>query len=308
MNLRYWLAAARLRTLPLALAGTLAGSLAAAVQHRADFAVAVLSTATAVSLQMFANFANDYGDGCRGTDGASRRGPQRMVGSGRIARQTMKRALCLSAAVCCLLGLALLAAAFGRTGGFWAQTWPWLAAGALSLAAAYGYTAGHKPYGYAGFGDLAVFVFFGLLAVAGTAFLQTGRLNAVTLLPACAVGFWCVMVLNLNNMRDIEGDAASGKRTLAVRLGLARAKRYHTALALTAAMCWGVWLLRSFSGTGLAALCGLLGVLTAAHLVMAGKARNSADFDKLLPQWSMAVSAWVAALWVAALLGAVGGY
>lgn len=302
MPLHAWIHAARLRTLPLSAAATLCGCLTAALQQPLHWPTAVLAVATALALQIFSNLANDYGDAQNGADSAGRQGPPRMVASGRISRDAMQKGLVISAGLCCLLGIALLATALPALAQSSGTDWLlWLLLGIMALAAAYGYTAGRRPYGYIGFGDAAVFVFFGWLAVLGSEYLHTGRLNADSWLPASAMGLWCTMVLNLNNMRDIEHDWASGKRTLAARLGLRRAKHYHRALALTAAVCWSVWLAHWFHGFEWLVLQVFMLAATFVHLNLLNNTPSSTELDKLLPQWSITVLAWVTALWLTVL-------
>ena len=297
MSLNAWIHAARLRTLPLATASTLCGCLLAALQQSLHWPTAILTIATAVALQIFSNLANDYGDAQNGADSAGRQGPPRMVAAGRISRHTMQKGLAISAGLCCLLGIALLATALPALAQSSGKDWlVWLLLGATALAAAYGYTAGRKPYGYIGFGDAAVFVFFGWLAVLGSEYLHTGRLNTDSWLPASAMGLWCTMVLNLNNMRDIEHDWISGKRTLAARLGLPRAKHYHRALAVMAAVCWSVWLARYFHGFSWLVLQVFMLAATFVHLNLLNNTPSSFELDKLLPQWSITVLAWVMVL------------
>ncbi|WP_416191523.1 1,4-dihydroxy-2-naphthoate octaprenyltransferase [Neisseria sp. CCUG12390] len=302
MSLNAWINAARLRTLPLSAAGSLCGCLLAAMQQKLHWPTALLTVATAVSLQIFSNFANDYGDAQNGADSAGRQGPPRMVASGQISPETMRTGLKISAVACCLLGLTLLYTALPiLTQTAWTDWLLWLLLGAAALAAAYGYTAGRRPYGYIGFGDAAVFVFFGLLAVLGSEYLHTGRLNPSSWLPAAAIGLWCTMVLNLNNMRDIDHDWANGKRTLAARLGLRRAKYYHAALALTAAACWSAWLAVGFHGAARLFLQVFMLAATFVHLNFLNNTPSSSKLDKLdklLPQWSLTVSAWVVLLWL----------
>lgn len=300
MTFKYWLAAVRLRTLPLAAATVLAGCLSARLQGSGSVAVTVLCTLTAVLLQIFANLANDYGDAFNGADTHRNGVPPRMVGSGRIAPSAMKRALWATALLCCLSGIALLAVSPAVGAAGWQGWLLWLLLGAAAVVAAFCYTAGRKPYGYAGFGDLSVFVFFGLTAVAGSEFLHTGRLNPLTFLPAAAMGLWCCMVLNLNNMRDIDGDAAAGKNTVAVRLGLRGAKVYHTLTAVGAALCWWLWLdnIPLFSDGPAAPLSRIfLAAATLTHLYALKKAPSSAALDRLLPRWSITVLLWTTLLW-----------
>ncbi|MCP1661042.1 1,4-dihydroxy-2-naphthoate octaprenyltransferase [Neisseria perflava] len=300
MTLSPWLQAARLRTLPLALAATLCGCLLAVLHHHADFKISLLTVATTLALQIFSNFANDYGDAQNGADSALRQGPARMSASGKISRRAMQTALAISAIICCLLGIALLSTALPRLPDNGGASWLlWLLLGGMSLLAAYRYTAGRKPYGYIGLGDVSVFLFFGWLAVLGSEYLHTGRLNALSFLPASGMGLWCVMVLNLNNMRDISSDLAAGKYTVAARLGLRRAKIYHTALALAAALCWLAWLPHEFHGGLQTALPFFILAATRIHLVFLKNTPSSSKLDRLLPQWSLSVLLWVALLWLA---------
>ncbi|MDO4908068.1 1,4-dihydroxy-2-naphthoate octaprenyltransferase [Neisseria sp.] len=302
MSVRNWLAAARLRTLPLAAASVLCGILTAALKQRPDPTVSVLCLLTALSLQILSNLANDYGDACNGADTLARKGPARMVSSGHISPAAMARGVKLTAAVSCLLGITLLCAALPAVSAAEPQSWLlWLLLGAASVAAAFAYTAGKKPYGYIGLGDLAVLVFFGWLGVLGTEYLHTGRLNAASWLPATALGLWCAMVLNINNMRDIDSDRQAGKTTVAVRLGLPRAKIYHTVLLLAAAAAWALWLPLHFVDS-LFLLCAALLAVSAIHLYLLKKAQSSAELDKLLPQWSITVLLWILLLWLNAPL------
>lgn len=240
---RLWLQAARPRTLPLAAAGIFAGALMAAQQQRFQAAVLLLSLLTALLLQVFGNLANDYGDARHGADRHRHSdAPRRLVASGLINAAAMRRALRLCAGLCLLSGLWLLATALPALSGAIASWWSWLALGALCLAAAWAYTAGPHPYGYAGWGDMAVWLFFGPVAVLGSAALHGASIGVPEAAAATAVGLWCAAVLNINNLRDRRHDRAAGKLTLAVRLGLRRALLYHTALLLLAALAWGLWL------------------------------------------------------------------
>ena len=289
-KLTHWLAAARLRTLPLACAVTLCGALFAKQYHVYQPSVFWLSIATAIALQIFSNFANDYGDALHGADHDRSQAPMRMVAAGKISPTAMRIALVLHALVCCLLGIALLNAAASQHWGIW------LLLGASALVAAYTYTAGNKPYGYAGLGDLAVFVFFGWLGVAGSATLHSGQFQLLVLLPASALGCWCVMVLNLNNMRDRISDQQAGKRTLAVRLGARAAQHYHALLAGIALLCWLGFLGQHFA-PHIFWLSGLLLALTSQHIIAVYRTPTAAAFDRLLPQWSGTILLWVCLLW-----------
>lgn len=223
-----WLDAFRPRTLPLAMSGIVVGSGLAAWEKGFRWPVFLLALLTAVLLQVLSNLANDLGDHLHGTDNHRRVGPERAVQSGAITPAAMKRAIRSCGMLSLASGLTLIIYALGLS----PATLVFLLMGLAAIAAAVRYTYGSHPYGYVGLGDLSVFVFFGLLGVGGTFFLHVLRFDPVTLLPAAGIGLLATGVLNLNNMRDAVNDAASGKRTVAMRLGPARAKVYHAALVL----------------------------------------------------------------------------
>lgn len=204
-----WLAGARLRTLPLALAPVALGAGSAQWAESFDLVLFLLCVVVALALQVGVNYANDYSDGIRGTD-ANRVGPARLTGSGRVEPAKVKRAAFLSFAVAVVAGLALVALS---------QLWIMLAIGALALVAAWFYTGGRRPYGYQGLGEVVVFVFFGPVATVGTAWVMVGSIPGETWLTGSAAGFFASAVLLVNNIRDREQDAQVGKKTLAVRLG-----------------------------------------------------------------------------------------
>ena len=224
-----WLLAARPRTLPLACASILLGTGLAASVDAFNSAVLVLALLTAIALQVLSNLANDYGDAASGADDDQRIGPARAVSSGLLSAETMRKGMVVAALTAALLGLLLLLAAFGNQ---WGQILTFILLGAAALLAAVTYTVGlgGTPYGYRGLGDIAVFVFFGLLGVLGTYYLHVQQLSWLPFLPAAACGLLATAVLNVNNVRDIESDARNGKITLAVRLGRANAINYHWAL------------------------------------------------------------------------------
>lgn len=237
-----WLLAARPRTLPLACASILLGSGLAATAQAFNPAVLLLALLTAIALQVLSNLANDYGDAASGADDAQRIGPVRAVSSGLLSPQAMRKGMVITALAATLLGLLLLVTAFGNQ---WGEILTFVLLGAASLLAAVTYTVGlgGTPYGYRGLGDVAVFIFFGLLGVIGTYYLHVQQLSWLPFLPAAACGLLATAVLNVNNVRDIESDARNGKSTLAVRLGRANAIRYHWALLGMALLLTLIYLL-----------------------------------------------------------------
>jgi 1,4-dihydroxy-2-naphthoate octaprenyltransferase len=203
-----WLAGARPRTLPAALAPVLVGTGAAAALDGFRPLTALLALLVALALQVAVNYANDHSDGVRGSD-AVRVGPMRLVGSGAATPRQVLGAALASFAVAGVAGLALAAL----------SSWWLVAVGAACIAAAWTYTGGPLPYGYRALGEVFVFVFFGLVAVVGTTFVQTGSVDGLAVAASVPIGLLSVALLVVNNLRDIEGDAAVGKRTLAVLLG-----------------------------------------------------------------------------------------
>jgi 1,4-dihydroxy-2-naphthoate polyprenyltransferase len=204
-----WIEGARLRTLPNAIAPVLVGTGAAAAVDGLVWWRALLALLVALALIIGVNYANDYADGVRGTDRV-RVGPVRLVGSGLASPDAVKRAALAALLLAAVAGVALIVAA---------QRWWMLAVGALCLPAAWFYTGGKRPYGYRALGELAVFVFFGPVAVLGTLYIQTGEVNGTAIGCSIAVGAFSSAVLVANNLRDIPTDTEAGKRTLAVLLG-----------------------------------------------------------------------------------------
>jgi len=217
-NAREWLAGTRPRTLPAAVVPVLIGSGVAAGYGKFSLWRAALALVVALALQIGVNFANDYSDGVRGSDSAERRvGPMRLVGSGLASPGAVKRAAFCSFLVACCAGLALAAV----------TSWWLVLGGALCVLAAWFYTGGSRPYGYRGLGEISVFVFFGVAAVAGTAYVEMDRLSWLGLAASIPAGLLSCALLMVNNLRDIRSDAESGKRTLAVRIGDARSRSVY---------------------------------------------------------------------------------
>ncbi len=225
MNFNIWIQAARLRTLPLALASTIMGIIVAYRHNEFQWDVSLFALITTFLLQVLSNFANDYGDGVKGTD-KNRVGPARTVQSGNISPEEMKQGISVTAFLALVSGIILIAVS--EVDAFFSVIF--LILGLIAIWAAIKYTVGKKAYGYYGLGDLFVFLFFGLLAVIGVFYLQTNYFSIDILFPAISLGLLSTAVLNLNNMRDIQNDKLVGKRTVAVILGLKRAKLYHILL------------------------------------------------------------------------------
>ena len=192
-----------------------------------DYRILGLALLTTLGLQILSNYANDYGDGVKGTD-VNRIGEKRMVAAGVITAYQMKKAVIITAIITLALALTLIYVAFGKEN--FALSLIFILLGIGSIGAAIKYTVGSNAYGYNGLGDLFVFVFFGLVSVIGSNFLYTHFLDWKLFLPASAIGLLSVAVLNLNNLRDIENDRIAGKRTLVVKMGLEKAKIYHFSL------------------------------------------------------------------------------
>lgn len=225
-----WVKAARLRTLPLALSGILMGSALAAFWHGFNWIVFILAILTATLIQVFSNFANDYGDFQKGTDNHQRLGPTRTMQGGEITIKEMKSGMFVVAGLSFLLGIILVFV------GTWHHNptafFVFIGLGILALLAAYFYTAGKRSYGYIGLGDLFVFLFFGLLPVSGVFYLHNNVLETAIWLPAIGMGLFSTGVLNLNNTRDIDNDKQSGKITIAVKLGPLKSRIYHATIIL----------------------------------------------------------------------------
>jgi 1,4-dihydroxy-2-naphthoate polyprenyltransferase len=226
-TLSQWVEGARPRTLPAAVAPVLVGTGAAYALDRADSAYALLALLVALALQVGVNYANDYSDGIRGTD-QERVGPVRLVGQGLADPGNVKLAAMLSFAGAAVLGLALVALS---------DTFVMLLIGAASIAAAWYYTGGRRPYGYSGLGEVFVFVFFGLVATLGTTYTQAHTVSAASIAGAVGVGAVASAILVANNLRDIPTDQAHGKQTVAVRLGDTRTRTLYGALLAVALAC-----------------------------------------------------------------------
>ncbi|SHG21523.1 1,4-dihydroxy-2-naphthoate prenyltransferase [Flavobacterium micromati] len=239
--MKHWIEAARLRTLPLSVSGIIVGSMYALANPTENiltptevfnwrlFGFAILTT---LGLQILSNFANDYGDGLKGTDNDDRVGPKRTIQSGVISPKEMKRAIIMTSFLTLLSAILLIYYAFADTNIVYSLFF--LVLGILAIVSAIRYTVGDTAYGYKGFGDLFVFIFFGLVSTLGVNFLYSKQLDAILFLPAIAIGLLSVGVLNLNNMRDEASDRKSNKNTIVVKIGGAKAKKYHYFLIISA--------------------------------------------------------------------------
>jgi 1,4-dihydroxy-2-naphthoate octaprenyltransferase len=227
--MKHWIEAFRLRTLPLALASIGMGTFLAASAGHFDGLIFGLCALTTIFLQVLSNLANDYGDSVHGADSVDRVGPSRAVQAGLITKSAMKNAIAVCSILSLLSGIALIYVAFGWSPKIFVI---FLGFGLLAILAAITYTAGFKPYGYAGLGDISVLIFFGFLAVMGSAYLYDQTINWSYILPSLSTGLFSVAVLNLNNIRDIESDKTAGKLSVPVRLGRKRAVIYHWSLLI----------------------------------------------------------------------------
>jgi 1,4-dihydroxy-2-naphthoate octaprenyltransferase len=228
--IKHYIKAARLRTLPLSVSGIIVGSFIATSQGYFNLKICILAVLTTIGFQIITNFANDYGDGVKGTDNNDRVGPARAIQSGVITPKQMLKAIIVSVVITLILAIFLIYSSFGKNDFINLSIFFLL--GIFSIAAAIKYTMGKKAYGYSGFGDLFVFLFFGLLSVCGSYYLYTNKLDFTIFLPAFSIGFLSIGVLNLNNMRDLESDIKSGKKTLIVIIGSEFAKYYHYGLLI----------------------------------------------------------------------------
>ncbi len=234
MNSKFkvWLEAARLRTLPLSLSGIIVGNGLAYSSPSFSVTILILSLATTIAFQILSNFANDYGDGVKGTDNNDRIGPARVLQQGLLSRKELKKGIQITVASSLILSFTLILIAFDSSELLYVLIFVALAI--ASVYAAIKYTVGKNAYGYRAFGDVFVFVFFGGVSVLGSYFLQNNTFSIELILPATSIGLLSVGVLNLNNMRDLETDKKSNKITIAVLLGASYSKIYHAFLLIGA--------------------------------------------------------------------------
>ncbi len=268
-TIKAWVQAFRPRTLPLSLSTLFLGAGLAAVANAFSVWILIFSVLTATFLQALSDLANDYGDAHNNVDGADRVGPERTVSSGKINPSAMRLGIAL---VICLV---LISASLLFYFSFGTNLIKWLCFSillAFAIWAAMAYTMGKKPYGYRARGDYYVFVFFGLVSVLGSFYLFTGNLINAPFLPAIAAGLFSTAVLNINNIRDIEGDRKHGKQTIALRLGPKNSRIYHLCLVGGGTVAWTLYLLMTFNSWEM-----LLILLTLPLIISAYKVFNTHD-------------------------------
>jgi 1,4-dihydroxy-2-naphthoate polyprenyltransferase len=288
-----WLYAFRLRTLPLALSSIVTGSgIAFAENHHSfNWRVFFLCVLTTLFLQILSNLANDYGDSEKGTDNEDRIGPKRAVQAGMLSFSEIKTGIGVTVVLCLITGIALIYQSFGTIALGYSSFFFLLGLGAI--AAAIKYTVGKNAYGYSGFGDVFVLLFFGLVGVCGSYYLLAHKLNLAVLLPAFTIGFFSSGVLNLNNMRDRISDAKAGKNTLVVKIGPDNAKTYHKSLIILGFVLSMAYAILTFYST-MQFLFVLTVPLFRRHLVQVKRIENPEEFDPLLKQ--LAISTFIFAL------------
>ena len=230
--MKNWIEAARLRTLPLSVSGIIVGSFYAMSQAMFNWNIVLFALLTTLGLQILSNFANDYGDGIKGTDNDDRVGPKRAIQKGTITPFEMKNAIIFTSIITLFFAVLLIYYAFKES--YLLYSFFFFVLGILAIASAIRYTVGKGAYGYHGYGDVFVFIFFGLVSTFGVYFMFSKEIDWLLLLPATAIGFLSVGVLNLNNMRDEDSDRKAGKNTIVVKKGGEWAKKYHYFLVFSA--------------------------------------------------------------------------
>ncbi len=245
-NVKLWLKAARLRTLPLALSCIFMGAFLAHSVGAFRLDIFLLCIVTTILLQVLSNLANDYGDSIHGADSVERVGPKRVVQSGQITSSQMKSAVFLFVLLSLVSGLLLLFVSFGFD---WKSIAIFLSLGLLSIAAAVAYTVGNKPYGYIGLGDISVLIFFGIIGVGGSYYLFTKSFSWQQILPGLSCGLFSIAVLNVNNIRDIESDRSAGKYSIPVRIGRENAIIYHWFLLISGIIAASLYTFLTFKSS-----------------------------------------------------------
>ncbi len=290
---KIWVSAARLRTLPLAFSGTGLGNYLAVQSAGFQPKICILTFLTTLFLQVLSNFANDLGDSIHGADHAQRSGPSRAVQSGSLSPREMKTAVWVMALASLFSGIWLLWESFHQD---WQKSIPLFLVGLLGIGAAYFYTNGKNPYGYMALGDVSVFVFFGLVAVAGSYYLHSLTLGPDLVLPSLALGFWSTAVLNINNMRDTESDQVAGKVTIPIILGPKKAVIYHSSLVWGGIFCFLSW---PFNGHWFLVLLSAPGLfLILKSYIGVFQSHTSKEMDKQLKPQALGTFLSVLGLWI----------
>ena len=278
-KIKYWIQASRIETLPLSISGIIVGSFYAFYNYSFDKIIFVLSIITAISFQILSNFANDYGDGVLGTDN-NRIGPKRVIASGKLTLEELKKGIIVNVFISITFSYSLIKYSFKNDYLFIVI---FLILSIFSILAAIKYTMGKSPYGYYGFGDIFVFIFFGLLSVFGSYFLQTNSIDYEVYILGSIIGFLCVGVLNLNNIRDIENDSKMNKKTIPTRIGFRYAKFYHYFLIIAPILLIFTFSTKfKISNNLIFIIVGILPITF--HLFKVIQAKSPIEFKPLLKQ------------------------
>ncbi len=294
-KVKYWIQAARIETLPLSISGILLGSFYAFYSYSFDNTIFTLSILTAISFQILSNFANDYGDGILGTD-MQRIGPKRVIASGNLSIKELRRGIFLNVFISITLSYSLIKYSFEND---YLLIVIFLFLSISSILAAIRYTMGRNPYGYYGFGDIFVFIFFGLLSVFGSYFLQTKLFNYEVFILGSIVGLLCVGVLNLNNIRDIENDSKMNKKTIPTRIGFRNARFYHNFLIVFSIILIILFTLNfKTSNNYIFIIIGIIPLVF--HLFKVSQAKNPIEFKPLLKQ--LAISTFIFSIFMSIFL------
>ena len=286
-----WISAFRLRTLPLSVSGIVIASCMAYYNGFFKISIFIFALLVTISLQVLSNLANDYGDGVKGTDNENRIGPERAIQSGEITPFEMFNAIKINILIIILFTFLLIYSAFSTLNFLYSFLYFVLAI--VCIYSAVRYTIGTTAYGYRALGDIMVFIFFGIISVMATYFLFSRQLDHILIFPACILGLLSAGVLNLNNMRDIETDKVSNKITVAVKLGVKKAKVYHIVLIITAivlSILFAVLYYRSFSNF----IFMIVFIPLIKHIITINKIEDPKLFDPQLKV--LAISTFVFAL------------
>ncbi len=285
-KIKAWLYAFRLRTLPLAFSSIITGSAIAYTENRVQFnwLVFALCLLTTLLLQILSNLANDYGDSEKGTDNDDRIGPKRAVQAGMLSFTEIKIGIVVAAILSLVCGSVLVNEATKNLD--LSKTIFFFVLGLTAIAAAIKYTVGKNAYGYIGLGDVFVLIFFGFVGVGGSYYLLANTVNLEVLFPAFSIGAFSAAVLNLNNMRDYDSDAKAGKMTLAGKLGIERAKNYHTTIIILGFMATIVYVYMNLTSS-IQFLFIITLLLFKKHVNIVEDVEDPKDFDPQLKQLAL---------------------